>query len=91
MKKVCHNCLYRQGRCHLQEIVEDSCPAFRVGKCFSCKYAFIVNNCTSNSSTDAWFRRGCESHYPSGCFKRKRLSWKKKKKLKKKGNVICSM
>jgi len=70
---VCHWCLYRHGGCDrgiLNKI--QPCPEFRIGKCFKCKYC-TIDPSQSAEALDAWFRRGCETWYPSGCKKYKGL------------------
>lgn len=73
----CNYCQYRHGGCPHDDI-KSHCKEFLIGKCYSCKY-YWKNN------TGKWFERGCEIWCPSGCEKRKRLSRKKKKRLKKLG------
>lgn len=82
----CFRCQYRHGGCPHSEIVEE-CKEFRTGGCYSCKYYFGKRGDLDNIETDQWFRRGCETWFPSslGCKKRKRISRKRKKKLKKLG------
>lgn len=82
----CHWCQYRHSDCNNSEPVP-YCKDFKIGGCYSCKYYYGVKGKLNDEETDAWFRRGCETYFPSSlrCTKRKRLSRKRKKRLKKLG------
>lgn len=82
----CHWCQYRHGGCLHKDIVED-CKDFKIGGCYSCKYFYGKNGKLNEQETDQWYKRGCETWFPSSlyCNKRKRLSRKHKKRLKKIG------
>lgn len=83
----CHWCQYRHGGCKYSH-PEPYCKEFKIGKCYSCKYNFPLNGKEfTEEETNRWFKRGCETYYPSSlyCKKRKRLGRKRKKKLKKMG------
>lgn len=83
----CHWCQYRHGGCSYSQ-PEPYCKEFKLGGCLSCKYHFPKNGKEfTEEETDQWFKRGCETFYPSSlyCKKRKRLGRKRKKKLKKLG------
>lgn len=79
-------CQYRHGDCPHDDIVIN-CKEFRIGGCYSCKYKYGKNGKLSEKKIDEWHKRGCEIWCPSSlwCSKRKRLSRKRKKRLKKKG------
>ena len=82
----CHWCQYRHGGCSHNEI-KPYCKEFKMGGCYSCKYYYGKFGELSDKETGQWFRRGCEAWFPSSlyCTKRKRISRKRKKRLKKKG------
>lgn len=82
----CHWCQYRYGGCNHKHPIP-YCKDFIIGGCYSCKYRYGKNGELSELETDQWFKRGCETFYPSSlyCNKRKRLGRKRKKKLKKLG------
>lgn len=82
----CHWCEYRKGGCPHGKIVY-YCKEFKIGQCFSCKYYHGKYGELNDKETDQWFRRGCEARFPSSlyCSKRKRMSRKRKKRLKKMG------
>lgn len=79
----CRWCKYRHGCFHNDPI--SYCKDFVLGGCYSCKYYYGKDGEFTEQKTDQWFKRGCEIWCPSGCNKRKRLSRKKKKRLKKLG------
>lgn len=82
----CHWCQYRKGCCPHDDIVP-YCKEFKIGGCYSCKYYHGKYGEFTEKETDQWFKRGCEVWCPSSlfCDKRKRISRKRKKKLKKMG------
>lgn len=83
----CHWCQYRYGDCIHRHPVP-YCKDFKFGGCLSCKYTYGKNGrYVTDEETDQWYKRGCETFYPSSlrCNKRKRLGRKRKKKLKKRG------
>ena len=82
----CHWCQYRKGGCPHREIVP-YCKEFKIGGCYSCKYYHGKYGELTYEETDQWYKRGCEIWYPSSlyCSKRKRMSRKRKKRLKKMG------
>ena len=82
----CHFCEFRHGGC-IHKDPPSNCKEYRTGKCYSCKYYYGQHGELNDQETDAWFKRGCESWFPSSlyCTKRKRLSRKRKKRLKKNG------
>lgn len=85
----CHWCQYRHGDCNYRD-PEPYCKEFKIGGCYSCKYYYGKNGTElTDEETDQWFKRGCETFFPSSiyCKKRKRLSRKRKKKLKKLGLI----
>lgn len=87
MKKYkCHWCQYRHGGCPHNEVIEN-CQDFKIGGCYSCKYYYGKYGKLNDKETEQWFKRGCEAWFPSSlyCSKRKRLSRRRKKKLKKLG------
>ena len=88
----CRWCQFRHGGCPHNEPIEN-CKDFRTGKCYSCKYYYGKKGNLTEIEKDAWFRRGCEIWCPSSlfCHKRKRLSRKRKKKLKKMGMYPLGM
>ena len=90
MKYKCHRCQYRHGGCSHSDTGRN-CKEFRIGGCYSCKYYHGKNGKLSEQETDQWFRRGCEIYFPSSlcCTKRKRMSRKRKKRLKKIGLWRC--
>ena len=85
----CHSCEYRHGGCPRDHIVP-YCSSFKLGGCYSCKYRYGKNGTEfTEEETNRWFKRGCETWFPSGCWckKRKRLGRKRKKRLKKRGLI----
>ena len=85
----CHSCQYRYSDCdHGFGNKPKYCKDYCSGGCLSCKYRYGIYgiNFTSKEE-DQWLRRGCETFFPSSlrCNKRKRLSRKRKKRLKKRG------
>lgn len=82
----CHWCEYRHGGCPNGGITP-YCKEFKIGGCYSCKYYHGQYGKLNDKETDQWFRRGCEIYFPSAlsCDKRKRMSRKRKKRLKKMG------
>lgn len=82
----CHSCKYRHGYCIHDEPVS-YCKDHILGGCYSCKYYYGRDGEFTEQETDQWFKRGCEIWCCSGCEKRKRLSRKRKKRLKKRGLI----
>ena len=82
----CHSCRYRHGCFYVEPI--SYCKDYVHGGCYSCKYYYSKNgeNFTKQEA-DQWFKRGCEIWCLGGCEKRKRLSRKRKKRLKKRGLI----
>ena len=87
----CIQCQYRHGGCShdWNNEVQDNCKEFKIGGCYSCKYYYGKYGEFTEQETDQWFKRGCEIWYPSSlwCGNRKRLSRKRKKRLKKMGAI----
>lgn len=81
----CRWCRYRHC-CHHYEPVP-YCKDFVLGGCYSCKYYYGRDEEFTEQETDQWFARGCEIWCCGGCEKRKRLSRKRKKRLKKRGLI----
>lgn len=81
----CHWCRYRHSCLHDEPI--PYCRNFIRGGCYSCKYYYGKDGKFTEKETDQWFERGCEIWCPSGCEKRKRLSRKRKKRLRKRGII----
>lgn len=82
----CHWCRYRHG-CFYNDPIS-YCKDFVRGGCYSCKYYYGKNGKNfTEQETDQWFKRGCEIWCCGGCEKRKRLSRKRKKQLKKRGLI----
>ena len=82
----CHWCQYRHGGCpHWNAVFY--CKEFKLGGCYSCKYYHGKYGKLTEEETDQWFARGCEVFCPSSlyCNKRKHISRKRKKRLKKSG------
>ena len=79
MEKRCRTCDFRHGLCNSYPPPKTGdCSHWRLGQCYTCKYF--------GAPGEEWFKRGCESEYPSGCKKYKR-NWKAwfKYKLRKLG------
>ena len=91
MAYKCHWCQYRHGGCphNHDDKMGGNCKDFKIGGCYSCKYYYGKNGKLNEQETDQWFARECETWYPSSlwCGKRKRLSRKRKKRLKKTGAI----
>lgn len=84
----CHWCQYRYGGCPHNKWVP-YCKEFRIGGCYSCKYYYGKNGKLDDTEVEQWYKRGCETFFPSSlyCKKRCRLSRKRKKRLKKLGLI----
>ena len=82
----CHWCQYRKGCCPYDDIIP-YCKEFKTGKCYSCKYYHGKDGTFTEKETEQWFKRGCEVWVPTSlfCNKRKHISRKRKKRLKKRG------
>lgn len=63
----CGSCDFRHSYCRHNPPV-GCCKHWKLGKCYTCKFV--------DDDDNAWFTRGCEAEYPSGCKKYKR-NWKK--------------
>ena len=91
MAYKCNWCQYRHGGCphDHDDNMSGNCKDFRIGGCYSCKYYYGKNGEFNEQERDQWFARGCEIWCPSSlwCNKRKRLSRKRKKRLKKIGVI----
>ena len=91
MAYKCHWCQYRHGGCSHDhdDKMSGNCKEFKIGGCYSCKYYYGKHGKLNEQETDQWFKRGCEIWCPSSlwCGKRKRLSRKRKKRLKKMGAI----
>ena len=91
MTYKCHWCQYRHGGClhDHDDKMNGNCKEFKIGGCYSCKYHYGKNGKLNEQEIDRWFARGCEIWFPSSlwCEKRKRLSRKRKKRLKKMGLI----
>ena len=88
MEFNCYACQYKHGGCHhdLDTVEVENCKDFKVGGCFSCKYYYgKMGLIMTDEEMNRWYARGCDTRYPSalGCHKRKRLSRKRKKRMKK--------
>ena len=85
----CHWCQYRYSDCKYGFGNKPNyCKDFVPGGCLTCKYHCGKNSTIlTDEETDQWYRRGCNTFYPSSlrCKGRKRLSRKRKKILKNKG------
>lgn len=84
----CHWCQYRYGGCP-HDKPKPYCKEFKIGGCYSCKYYYVKNGELTEEEVDKWYKRGCETFCPSSlyCTKRKRLSRKRKKYLRKRGLI----
>ena len=80
----CHWCQYRHGGYPHWDIVP-YCKEFKIGGCYSCKYYHCKYGKFNDKETGQWFKRGCEVWCPLSlyCNKRKHISRRRKKKLKK--------
>lgn len=83
----CDWCRYRHNCFIFSDTFPTYCRNFVRGGCYSCKYYYGKNGEFTKQETDQWFKRGCEIWCCGGCDKRKRLSRKRKKQLKKRGLI----
>ena len=82
----CHSCQYRYSDCdHGFGNKPNYCKDYYPGGCLSCKYLYgKFGIIFSEKEENNWIRRVCNIYFPSSirCNKRKRLSRKRKKRLK---------